>query len=130
MGEHLSSEITGLLHSRSDVVFAYLFGSRARGGARPDSDVDLGLYLDPPPPRLLGGPMDDIAGELERSLGLTVDLIDLHTAPVDLAHRILRDGQLLAERDRSRRIELEVRTRNEYFDFLPHLLRYRRRGVA
>jgi hypothetical protein len=47
---------------------------------------------------------------------------------VDLAHRVLRDGLLLLERDRSARIRFEVRARNEYFDLLPHLRRYRRKA--
>jgi len=45
---------------------------------------------------------------------------------VDLVHRVLRDSLLLAERDRSARIRFEVRSRNEYFDLLPFLRRYRR----
>jgi hypothetical protein len=32
----------------------------------------------------------------------------------------------LSDRDPSARIRFEVRVRNEYFDLLPHLLRYRR----
>jgi hypothetical protein len=47
---------------------------------------------------------------------------------VDLVHRVLRDGVLLLERDRSARIRFEVRARNDYFDLLPHLRRYRRFG--
>ncbi len=40
-----------------------------------------------------------------------------------------RDGKLLLDRGRSRRIEFEVRRRNEYFDLLPILEEYRR-GAA
>jgi len=50
----------------------------------------------------------------------------LNRAPVDLVHRVLRDGILLLDRDPSGRIRFEVRARNEYFDLLPHLRRYRR----
>ena len=53
----------------------------------------------------------------------------MNGAPVDLVHRILRDGRLLVERDRSARIAFEVRARNEYFDLLP-MLRLYRRGTA
>jgi hypothetical protein len=48
-----------------------------------------------------------------------------HAAP-DLLHRVLRDGEILLDRDPSFRIQFEVRTRNEYFDLLPILRRYRR----
>lgn len=53
----------------------------------------------------------------------------MNRAPADLVHRILRDGELLIENDRSRRVRFEVARRAEYFDLLPVLERYRRRGV-
>ena len=52
----------------------------------------------------------------------------LNRAPADLVHRILRDGILMLERDRNARIAFEVQRRNEYFDLLPILKRYRRTG--
>jgi hypothetical protein len=45
-------------------------------------------------------------------------------------HRVLRDGRLMLERDRSARIRFEARARREYFDLLPVLLHYRRMGAA
>jgi hypothetical protein len=52
-------------------------------------------------------------------------VVVLNSAPADLVHRVLRDGQLLLDRDRSRRIRFEVKARNEYFDLQPVLARYR-----
>lgn len=110
----------------SGLACAYLFGSRARGDARPGSDVDLAVLLDHDPPRTLAGLHLDLADRLSAALGRTVDLVVLNRAPVDLVHRVLRDGVLVLERDRSARIRFEVRARNEYFDLLPFLRRYRR----
>jgi hypothetical protein len=67
---------------------------------------------------------------LERTLGQTVQVVVLNNAPPDLIHRVLRDGRLLLDRDRAARIRFEVRARNEYFDLLPTLNRYRRRETA
>jgi hypothetical protein len=67
-----------------------------------------------------------MADDLTGAVGRPVDLVVLNRAPVDLVHHILRDGVLLLDRDRSNRIRFEVRLRNEYFDLLPHLRRYRR----
>jgi uncharacterized protein len=72
----------------------------------------------------------DLAGDLEALLSHRVDLVVLNTAPVDLVRRVLLDGKLIAEMDRSTRIAFEVRTRNEYFDLLPYLNEYRRTGKA
>jgi len=107
------------------IVAVYLFGSQARGTATPSSDVDVGvLYLEDPPAALEGLALD-VEADLERSLGVPVQVVALNRAPVDLIHRILRDGRLILDRDPSRRIRFEVRARNEFFDLQPVLARYR-----
>ncbi len=112
--------------SAPGIAAVYLFGSVARGTARADSDVDVAvLYEKDPPPTLEGLPLD-LEGDLERLLGLAVDVVALNRAPVDLVHRVLRDGLLVVDADRQARILFEVKARNEYFDLLPTLERYRR----
>jgi hypothetical protein len=44
-------------------------------------------------------------------------------------HRVLRDGVLVCEPNRSARIRFEVRLRNEYFDMEPIRKLYRRSVV-
>jgi hypothetical protein len=56
----------------------------------------------------------------------TLDLVILNRAPLDLIHRVLRDGVLVYDSDPSSRIRFEVQTRNAYFDLLPYLRQYRR----
>lgn len=107
------------------LVCAYLYGSRARGDARPDSDVDVAVLFDHPQPASLAGLRFDLAATLESAVRMPVDLVVLNAAPVDLVHRVLRDGILLHEGDRAARIRFEVRARNEYFDLLPILKQYR-----
>lgn len=87
------------------IAAAWLFGSQARGTARQDSDVDVAvLYSDPPAWSSPGGPFD-LEGDLERLTRRVVQVVVMNTAPVDLVHRVLRDGILLSEPDRSRRIQ-------------------------
>ena len=113
-----------------DLCAAWLFGSFARGTAAADSDVDIAvLYPTPPQPTLLAQPFL-VAAELESVLGRSVDLIVLNSAPVDLVHRVLRDGILVLQPDPSKRIAFEVRARNQYFDLLPVLRRYRQERAA
>lgn len=106
------------------VVCAYLFGSHARDEARPGSDVDVAVLFRQTPPATLEGLGFDLKGELERALGQTVDLIVLNRASLDLVHRVLRDGVLVAEHDRAARVRFEVQRRNDYFDLLPYLREY------
>lgn len=108
------------------LICVYLFGSIARGTARANSDIDVALLYAEPPPATLEGLGIDLAVELERRLHRPVDCVVLNRAPVDLIHRVLRDGILICEWDRSRRICFEVQARNAYFDLLPILREYRK----
>lgn len=111
-------------------ICAYLYGSRARGGARPDSDVDLAVLPAAEVKAGPFGPLGDLKGELEERLSMPVDVLDLRTATADVVHRVLRDGVLLLETDPAARVAYEVARRNEYFDLLPYLRAYRRGGAA
>ena len=102
------------------IAAAWLFGSVARGTARPDSDVDVGVLFREDPPRTLAGYRFDLEADLEKLLRVPVQLVVLNRAPVDLAFRVLRDGKLLVNQDPSRRIQFEVRTHNEYWDMEPY----------
>ena len=82
------------------------------------------------PPGRLNDLRFDLEGLLERALGQAVQVVVLNQAPPDLIHRVLRDGRLLVDLDPSARIRFEVRARNEYFDLVPVLNRYRRRETA
>jgi len=112
------------------LVAAYLFGSVARGTDSSRSDVDVGILLRMAPDGDLNDLRFELEGILERALGQRTQVVVLNNAPPDLLHRVLCDGRLLVERDRAARIRFEVRARNEYFDLLPILNRYRRREVA
>jgi predicted nucleotidyltransferase len=123
--ESLRKGVTDVLASRADVVAVYLFGSIARGDSTPGSDIDVAVLFNPPPAATLDSPRFAVEGDLERMLERPVDLVVLNDAPVDLRIRVLRDGCVLVDRDRSARIAFEVRTRNEAFDLEPILTRYR-----
>jgi uncharacterized protein len=112
------------------VVAGYLFGSTARGSNTERSDVDLGfLYKLAPDPTFETQPFL-LEAELSEHVDRPVQIVTMNGAPVDLVHRILRDGKLLFDADSSRRIAFEVRARNAYFDLLPVLREYRKPRAA
>jgi predicted nucleotidyltransferase len=83
----LIAAITPILQ-RNRVVSAALFGSVARGEARPDSDLDLLVEFAPDVDLL------DAAGlklELEERLGRPVDLVSRRSLKPRLAPNILAD---------------------------------------
>ena len=124
MVRDLRAQIVDFFTAAPGVAAVYLFGSTARGDAHVDSDVDVAVLFEVTPPHTLQGRFA-LAGELERALGRPVDLIVMNDAPVDLRIRVLREGELLVDRNKAMRIASEVRTRNEYFDFEPVLTLYR-----
>ena len=107
-------------------VAVYLFGSVARGDARADSDVDVGILFETAPPATLDAPQFALEAALERRLGRDVQVVALNRASSDLVHRVLRDGRIVLDRDRAARIRFEVKKRNEYFDMAPIRRLYRR----
>lgn len=109
------------------LVAAYVFGSVARGTQRPGSDVDIGVLLADRPDSLAA--LDRVAELQDRLADLLrreVDLVVLNGASPDFLHRVLMDRELLVDVDPERRIEFEIRARNDWFDLAPLLERYRR----
>jgi predicted nucleotidyltransferase len=114
--------MAAILSQQEDVVAAYLFGSVARGQARPASDVDVAVLLD-----LERSPLEQVERQLDltEALGATanrpVQITMLNRAPPILIYQVLRDGLLLYERDTQERIAFEVRAIRIYLDLKPML---------
>ena len=122
-------KMIGRLEELPEVRVAVLFGSRARGRQRPDSDLDLGVLLETGENPLLA--RGRIAAALS-DLG-AIDVIDLDEAPALLAHRALRDGRVLLCRDRPRWVRLVRRTLSRVGDeayFRSILAQGRRKRLA
>jgi hypothetical protein len=107
------------------LVAAYLFGSVARGTSHAGSDVDVAILFAQDPPRTYAALPLRLEGRLTERLGRETEVVVLNRAPVDLVHRVVRDGILVLDRDRAARLAFEVNARREYLDFLPVLNLYR-----
>ena len=104
---------------RPDVVLAYLFGSHATGSADPESDVDVAVVLDEEADGVLGA-MVEIEGELKGLLpGKQTDVVVLNHAGLRLRHEVISTGSLLYERDSDDRVDFEVKSQMQYFDWQP-----------
>lgn len=94
--------LTAWARQQPDIAAAWLFGSRARGDARPDSDFDLAVLptedsTEDPLRRRLRWMLAaaDAAGLSEAQL----NLVSLEAAPVLLGFAVCRQGRLLVDRD-------------------------------
>lgn len=120
--EGVVERIRGALARRQEVLEAYLFGSRARGDARPGSDIDIAVYLDPSLVEDLTGHAAQLAADLIATLhDNRVDLVMLNSAPPLLYHRVLRDGIRVLSRDLGATTTREGRALSRYCDYLPFL---------
>jgi len=110
------------------VVFAYLFGSQARGETGPLSDIDIGVYFGA---AIASEERFDahlaVLGELSDLFKTdAVDVVVLNDAPPLLAHRILKEGRLLFSADDKVRVEFETTAVLKYLDWKPYLEKYAR----
>lgn len=117
--DELLDRARAVLLRHDDVLYAYLFGSRASGGFRPESDVDvaIGLRESDHSHRV----WLDVMGELAQAVApLALDCLLLKGAPVGLRFAVVRDGRTLLDRDPAARRAFEVATRRKYWDWEPH----------
>jgi len=90
------------------VIFATLFGSRAEGRARPDSDWDVAVFVEPA--QDAGGRLA-VARRIVARLAPAIDVqvVLLNEAPTLLALRALQ-GETLLVRDSAAWVRFYVRT--------------------
>jgi uncharacterized protein len=116
------------------VRVAYFFGSRAEGGARPDSDVDIAVAFTPGASararedarRAIVGLVTDALG----ALGERADVVDLDAADSAVSFRAIKDGRLLFARTAEERVRAEVRVGRRYDDDAPKRALFREAARA
>ncbi|MBE0448783.1 MAG: nucleotidyltransferase domain-containing protein [Actinobacteria bacterium] len=108
------------------VISAYLFGSYARGNAHPGSDIDIAIYIEPVSKLSLDEELT-VGREVEAKSGLKpIDLRIMNDMPVTVQGEILTRGVLLYSADDKERVTYETKTLALYFDYLPHIERFRK----
>lgn len=120
----LIQTIHGVLARYPQIELAFLFGSLAKGKARPDSDIDLAVQADKP---LDVTTKMAIIGDLAAAFGRPVDLVDLRRVGEPLLGQILQGQRVLGSTTSHGR--LLAKHLRDVADFLPYrdrILKYRR----
>lgn len=82
--------------SQTEITFALLFGSHARGTATPTSDVDIALHFpDQLDARERFQRRNRIDADLQAYAEGFVDVSDIEQLPLNVVHSAVRDGILL-----------------------------------
>jgi predicted nucleotidyltransferase len=113
----LDEEILKAAHDLPSIAVLVVFGSRARGTHRPDSDLDVAVLPDTADSRARRHLQADLAVALAHLAPAgRVDVILLDEAPEVLRQRIMETGRVLLNRDPEAWKDLRVRTMREYGD--------------
>ena|SRR3990172_3780774 len=113
--ERLITTISGALEAKEFVLFAYIFGSFVSG--KTFNDIDIAIFIRDPEQ---GHPLATelaLEGELEKALGLPVDVRTINNAPLTFVYNVLRHKIVIVERDRLFRTDYECLIFKKYADF-------------
>ena len=103
-----------------NIALVYLFGSRVKGVAAVDSDLDIALlFRETPQDPLALREIALFSVELRKLFHAKFDVVSLNNAPLLLKYEVVAHGQLLYCDDETERINFEVSVIKEYIDEEP-----------
>jgi len=119
-------KIARVLRKHEEILFAYLYGSVARGEAGEESDIDIGIFLNENfKPH--GFYEIDLSREIEKKCNLKkVEVVILNKKPLRFLNQVLRYGKIIFSKDEKARIAFETYVTKAYIDFLPYYREYDR----
>lgn len=114
-----TENIKNMLDKEPSVIFAYLYGSRAKGNVNHKSDWDIGIYFTKESLEI--DPWHDfkIGAKLSQILKSEVEVVVLNkTLSPILGFEIIGRGKLLVDKDKNLRLDFENRVLRNYYDWL------------
>jgi predicted nucleotidyltransferase len=111
------------LQAHDAVLALILFGSVARGCARPFSDVDLCIVTKK-------NTTDTVRMELLSYGSKKIDVSIFSDLPVQIRFRVIKEGKILFCKDSLALHRLQVATVREYLDFEPFIKRHCRHAMS
>ncbi len=117
--ENIKKAISPVFERDGRVLFAYLFGSVAKGEAAFLSDIDVAVYLNEVDPGTFFDIKLSLHADLCRNLKRNdVDLVVLNTAANHmLIEDIIRHGVVIYDHDKETREDYEVMALHQAIDF-------------
>ena len=116
MNQELKDNLINLAEKRGDIDLMIIFGSRAKGSERPDSDLDLGIW------RSSKWSVDfhrECVEQITDFLTVPIDLIDLSKIDGPLLQEILCNGKKIYQQHDHLMGVLYVRLMDWRTDFMP-----------
>jgi hypothetical protein len=117
--EQLYRQLADILQTRTDIVFAYLYGSFVDD--LPFHDIDVAVYFADAREAAITLDTLDLSDRLSKELSIPVDVRPLNFASIPFRYQVIR-GQLLFEKDQDRTAQFIEQTVQRYLDIKPFLL--------
>lgn len=116
--EQILEKVKTCIGNNKEILFAYVHGSFLEQDKF--NDIDIALCLDERTIRQIDAVDYEISLslELEKEIGVRVDVKILNFAPLCFKYQVSR-GRLLFSRDELKREDFLCRVWSEYFDFQP-----------
>lgn len=111
----MKDKVVEILGAKENVVFAYIFGSFVTEECF--QDIDVGIYAPEAPgtsPLTLELKLE---AELEAALRMPVDVRVINGAPLTFVYNVIKSGEVVVDRDATKRDDYEGLICKEYFDF-------------
>ena len=114
------------IFGKPPILFAYLYGSYARGFVHSFSDLDIAIYIDKIPCDEYLGLELSLSLEIDNKIGhgVTSDVRIINALPLVITGNIITEGVLIFSRSEIIRVDFETSIRSAYFDFLPVIRMY------
>jgi len=110
--------VRDILERDKRIAYALIFGSRATGRARPDSDLDVAIGV-PRGVRLTALELGRMVSDLEAAVSLQVDVVIVGEATIPVRFHVFRDGQPVFVRDRDEMVRQKAQAIIDWLDFQP-----------
>lgn len=126
MRTKIPQKIKEIIKKHGEIVFAYLYGSLAKGKVRRDSDVDIGVFLEKDFKKDAFYEAK-LALEIEKETELrNVEIVVLNEKSLRFLNQVLRYGKLIISKNEKERVKFETTVTKSYIDFKPYYLEYDR----
>src|SRR6056297_2603399 len=114
-----------VLEEEKGILFGYFFGSIALGKTNLESDIDLAFYLDEKEINDFFKKRLFLMEKIQSLFKKRVEVIILNEVrSIFFKFVIIKEGKIVLERDHAQRIDFELKTIQEYYDFKPFIKEY------
>lgn len=121
----IKNELKPVLEKEKGLLFGYIFGSAVSGKTNFESDIDLAFYFNEEKSGDLFKRRLFLIEKIQSLLKKKVEVVILNDIEsIFFKFVIIKEGKVIFERDHSERVDFELKTMQNYYDFQPFVKAY------